>query len=112
VLATCWGGCDRRNVLAELRRLGLLDHLRNYLPGRDRGGDDRRHLRDVDNPDNARRIARAREIWDPAVPAVSSPVVRYLAGRGITLPPPRSLRWAPCCWHGDVRQSFPATCAR
>jgi hypothetical protein len=25
ILVTCWGGCDRRNVLAELRRLKLLD---------------------------------------------------------------------------------------
>ena len=25
VLVTCWGGCDRLDVLAELRRRGLLD---------------------------------------------------------------------------------------
>lgn len=25
ILVTCWGGCDRRHVLTELRRLKLLD---------------------------------------------------------------------------------------
>ena len=33
VLATCWGGCDRRDLLAELRRRGLLD--RDHSQGQD-----------------------------------------------------------------------------
>src|SRR5215471_11796491 len=33
VLATCWGGCDRLDVLAELRRCGLLDRrVASYQP--------------------------------------------------------------------------------
>jgi putative DNA primase/helicase len=40
-----------------------------------------------------------------------SPVERYLASRGITMPPPPSLRWAPRCWHREARQWLPATIA-
>jgi hypothetical protein len=32
VLVTCWGGCDRLEVLAELRRRGLLDGYPRPLP--------------------------------------------------------------------------------
>jgi hypothetical protein len=32
VLATCWGGCDRLAVLAELRRRGLLDKSTEHIP--------------------------------------------------------------------------------
>jgi hypothetical protein len=48
VLVTCWGGCDRLDVLAELRRRGLLDG----------------------------RTARALAIWHEARPAgVSNEIV-------------------------------------
>jgi hypothetical protein len=46
-----------------------------------------------------RRMVTARRIWDAAQDARRSPVVRYLAGRGIITPPPPSLRWAPACPH-------------
>jgi hypothetical protein len=66
---------------------------------------------DDDRKDDAHRIARAREIWHGALPAAGSPVVRYLASRGIDMPPPPTLRWAPRCWHGEARQWFPAMVA-
>jgi len=37
--------------------------------------------------------------------------VRYLAGRGITMPPPSSLHWAPRCWHREARAHLPAMVA-
>jgi len=90
VLATCWGGCDRREVLSELRRLGLLDSRADYrAPAVSLS---RRN-------DDASRIASARRIWDAACDADGTPVVRYLAGRGLTIPPPTSLRWASRCPH-------------
>jgi putative DNA primase/helicase len=96
LLVTCWGGCDRLDVLAELCRRGLLDpidHGRGGAPKRD---------------DDARRIARAYETWHAAFPALPSPIKRYFASRRITLPPPPTLRWAPRCWHGAACRVLPA----
>jgi putative DNA primase/helicase len=46
-----------------------------------------------------RRIEIARRIWEVAKDARGTPVATYLAGRGISLAAPSSLRWAPRCWH-------------
>jgi putative DNA primase/helicase len=40
-------------------------------------------------------IGWARRIWDRAFDPNGTPVVAYLAGRGITIPPPPCLRWSP-----------------
>jgi hypothetical protein len=98
VLVTCWGGCDRGDVLAELRRHGLLD-------GGDYGA---RVCCGTAAKDDTTRIRQARDIWNAALPAAGSPVARYLASRGITMPPPPSLRYAPRCWHGPLHQALPA----
>jgi putative DNA primase/helicase len=103
LLLTCWGGCDRLAVLAELGRLGLLDS--SFLEPRFTSP------LVVDHWDEARRIARASTIWDGAERAPGTPVVRYLACRGITLPPPATLRWSPRCWHGALHQELPAMIA-
>ena len=103
LLAWCFGGCASRDVLAELRRRGLLDcdtsECRHsvVIPQR--------------HDEDGRRIASARRIWDGAYDALRSPVVRYLASRSITVPPPASLRWTPRCWHRDVRAYLPAMIA-
>lgn len=91
VLLTCWGGCDRLAVLAELRRRGLLD-----------GPAERGRLappQSQPREKGASRIAAARRVWDSARDARGSPVERYLRSRGIDIPPPPSLRWAPACHH-------------
>jgi putative DNA primase/helicase len=90
LIVKCFAGCDPRDVLAELRRRGLIGCERDYdRPARpaSRSGDPA--------DDAARRIALARRIWEGARDARASPVVAYLAGRGITIPVPPSLRWAP-----------------
>ena len=73
VLATCWGGCDRLDVLAELRARGLLGGRAEYQPRSDR-------LLRRDREDDAHRIACARRVWDAAGDARGSPLARYLAG--------------------------------
>ena len=90
LLVKCWGGgCDARDILAELRRLRL-------LAGRGGGGPTLPEPRSSSRDDTARRSALARRVWDAAADVRGSPVVRYLAGRAIiTLPLPPSLRWAP-----------------
>jgi hypothetical protein len=90
LLVTCWGGCDRREVLAELRRgRGLLDGRADYAP------------RIVSAPrghDDASRTARAFNTWRSAGDGADTIVRRYLASRGLELDPwPPSLRFHPRC---------------
>ena len=89
VLATCWGGCDRRDVLAELRRRGLLDGRTNYAP------------RTVSAPhldNDSARITCAMKIWRGAREGRGTIVIRYLESRGIAFDCwPASLRFHPRC---------------
>jgi putative DNA primase/helicase len=101
LLITCWGGCDRLDVLAELGSRGLLDPI-------DRGQGGAQSTFNPKRDDDARRIAPVYEIWNAAFPALPSPIKRYFASRGITLPPPPTLRWAPRCWHGAACRVLPA----
>jgi hypothetical protein len=88
LLLRCHAGCETREVLAELRRMGLLARRTSDA-----------HpvvatVRSDDHGDAARRTALARRTWEAAMDARGSPVARYLASRSITLPVPPSLRWA------------------
>ena len=105
LLVRCWAGCNSVEVLAELRRVGL-------LAGRNDGaGTAPMTLRSDDRDDTAGRIALARHIWEAAREARKSPVVAYLRSRRITMAPPCSLRWAPSCPHpGGIK--LPAMIAR
>jgi hypothetical protein len=99
VLATCWAGCDRLDVLAELRRLGLLDGHADYAPHIiPRSG---RH-------DEASRTARALNIWRNTAPGTGTIIARYLAGRGIVLDqwPPRLRFHARCLRPRDDAGNF------
>jgi putative DNA primase/helicase len=80
VLATCWGGCDRLDVLAELRRCGLLGrHGASYQPP---GVTVPR--RDPTARDTA-RTARVLAIWHESRPIAGTIAERYLLSRGIVL---------------------------
>ena len=99
VLATCWGGCDRDDVLAELRRLGLIEGRGASHPPRLT-----KPLRPADAGRTTDRTARALAIWREAQRPEGSPVQQYLASRGIVLgdlcPEARaSLRFHPRCPH-------------
>ena len=43
----------------------------------------------------------AQRIWDAAQDARGTPVAPYFAGRGITIPPPPVLRYAPALRRPD-----------
>jgi putative DNA primase/helicase len=105
IIAVCHAGCSRPYILAELRRRGLL-----LGAASSRAAPIPTRLVSRDNA--ARRAAVARRIWAAAHDARRSPVATYLAGRGITIDPPPSLRWAPRCWHGDTSANLPAMIAR
>jgi putative DNA primase/helicase len=108
VLVTCWGGCDRLDVIAELRRRGLLD-------GR-AVGYRARATRSLDK-DDAARTARALAIWREARPMVGTIVEKYLRRRGIFLDAwPTALRFHPACARprdeaGHLRPPLPAMVA-
>jgi phage/plasmid primase-like uncharacterized protein len=80
------------DVLAELRRRRLTD-----------GAEDRvldLHIdHHSDRRDHECRIQAARRVWDAARDGCGTAVQHYLRTRGITLPPPPSLRWAARCRH-------------
>jgi putative DNA primase/helicase len=89
LLVKCWGGgCDARDILAALSHLRLVSRDQH---GATASTDDRADCR----RERDRRTKIARRIWHAAKDARGSPVVHYLASRGITIDPPPSLRWAP-----------------
>ena len=89
LLVKCWNGCDPSELLAELRRRGLLDGHADYTP----------HI--VSAPRlhyDARRTARALNIWRDTKRGAGTIVARYLESRSIALDRwPPSLRFHPRC---------------
>jgi hypothetical protein len=107
LVVRCWAGCDARHVLAELRRLGLL----NGASCERRNGSWRTKERD-DHCDRARRIEIARCVWNGAENVRGSPIERYLLSRGITIASTPSLRWMASCKHGPTETFLPAMVAK
>jgi putative DNA primase/helicase len=105
VLLTCWGGCDRLAVLAELRRCGLMAEGREFTA---------RIISSTCRTDDAKRIRRALNIGQQAKDGADTIVRRYLATRGITLVRwPASLRFHSRCPQpkadaGNFRPTLPA----
>jgi putative DNA primase/helicase len=91
ILVFCHGGCEPRDVLAELRRSGLLGgSSKNYhLPP----------MRRNDRRDKAARTAWALAVWRDGRPAAGTIVESYLANRGLALLPSQYLRFHPACPH-------------
>src|SRR5262245_59332872 len=89
LLVTCWGGCNRVAVLAELHRLGLLDR---------HSSQHRAPVTASPREDQVGRRVRALRIWREARPAAKTIVSAYLQSRGISLEPwPATLRFHPSC---------------
>ncbi len=93
----CHAGCDRREILAELRRRGLLGGRAAPGPEARRDQSDARRAvgdrRDVDEADRRRRIAEALDIWNESYPDTLTGLVgRYLWSRGIYHPVPPTIR--------------------
>jgi hypothetical protein len=102
LIVYCHAGCSAADILAELRRRGLLDRF-----------DQRNATRpSAERRDRKRCIDIARRIWGASLDAHGTPVAYYLGGRGIEIEPPPVLRWAPRCWHRDTCAELPAMVAR
>jgi hypothetical protein len=93
LIVHCHAGCEPRDVLAELRRRGLVTGRVEHRPS------PAPLIRAEDH--SARRIAIARRIWDEARDARGTSAEGYLAGRGTSIAPPASLRYAPSLWRRD-----------
>ena len=104
LLVKCWAGCETRQVLVELRRRSLIAYRSDGRLAPTAAHSD-------GGADAARRAALARRIWNAAREARGTPVVSYLAGRGITIPVPPTLRWAPSLRRPDGTHG-PAVVAR
>ncbi len=103
VLVTCFGGCDRLDVLDELRHLGLLDDdRRDWQPSRRPAPPPPLH-----NPD-----PEAIAIVEASQPIGGTLAERYLAEhRGIRSPYPPSLMFHPSLIYAMTRQAMPAMIA-
>jgi hypothetical protein len=104
IIAVCHAGCTRTDIFVELRRRGLL------------GGPERDCPAPVPHRADyadyvGRRIVAARRIWDATKEARGTPVMLYLADRGIFDPPPPALRYAPSLRRPDSTYA-PAIVAR
>jgi len=88
LLVRCFAGCDPRDVLAEIRRSGLLDE-----------GQRTSRRREVSRasppppPQDPEPDARALELWRSAIPAKGTLAEQYLRARGITIDIPPTLRF-------------------
>jgi hypothetical protein len=100
-LFKCFGGCDTRDIIAELRRRGILD------------GNAKSHSahapKKVETMPQHVPCPEAIEIWGKASRATGSIVERYLQARGIKLESPPSLRLSG--GHYLDRYQFPAMVA-
>jgi putative DNA primase/helicase len=97
VLVCCHAGCDQRDVIAALRSRGAWE-----AAGRQEGRFPRkvhRQLPDDPDPDALKRTEAALAIWQSAVPADGTLVETYMRSRGLSKPPPSSLRFHPGLKH-------------
>jgi putative DNA primase/helicase len=105
LLVRCWSGCDPRDVLAELRRRGLIGGQAESRPKAAPGQPEIRGAND------ARRIAAAMDLWSESYRADGTIVERYLRSRGITLPPPATIRMHGMMAHRESGEQRPAMVA-
>lgn len=104
----CQAGCDWRDVKAELRGQGLLPEWRGDTePERIATGAERRARRQAEERKQAQKTAWAQSIWNESQKAQNSPVVAYLAGRGLNTIPP-TIRFHMGLKHKRSGLVFPA----
>ena len=96
MLVRCHAGCPQEAVWETLRGMDLV-------------GGDRPALRCARAPferktgaEVASKTEFAKRLWAKSAPAVGTPIERYLASRGITIPPPLRLRYHSGLKHGPT----------
>lgn len=103
---TCFCGCDRSDVVAEMKRRGLLDGKRRDAALTFSTTSQRAHASAAE-PD-----PQAVAIWKAAQPIGGTLAERYLEDhRGIPAPHPPSLRFVPALRYPPTGRTWPAMVA-
>jgi hypothetical protein len=108
LLVKCHAGCRQVDVINALRQRGLWGGKRDDACGRVTPRSWRSSAEDATQ--SARRTSLALAIWEESAPADGTLVERYLASRGIRIPPPSSIRFHPRLKHRSGRR-WPAMIA-
>lgn len=95
LLAICATGCSFTDVVSALTALGLQAGGGREVAGRIPASGPAGPRCD----DEVRRTEVALAVWRSTIPADGTPVATYLAARGLTCPPPPSLRFHPGLRH-------------
>ena len=104
LLALCSAGCQFRDVMAELRRLGLAEIPKDFW--RDATSEKSAQS----SHDDAARIKRAKTVWATTEPIAGTLAEQYLRRRAIEGALPSALRFAALCWHPS-KTTLPAMVA-
>ncbi len=107
LLVFCHAGCDGRDVLAAMRKLGLLTGRMDWSQSQPKI--QRRTAKE--EAKKRHRIQGAQRLWDQADPITGTLGQRYFEARGIFCELPQSLRFNPNCWHGPTAKFVPAMVA-
>ena len=107
ILIRCHAGCAQGAVISELKALGLWPH--NRRGSRSPSPPNGKRAPAVSGDETVRTVS-AMALWEAARPATGTPVVRYLAARGLEIPPPPSLRFHPHLSHPSGKR-WPAMVA-
>ena len=106
----CFAGCPWQDVKAALRRDGLLPELDSGTAPRPDPEVQARRMAEHE-AEKQKRTRAARQIWRDSVSAINTLVETYFCSRGITLPPPPTIRFHPSLPHGPTKLTFPAMVA-
>jgi putative DNA primase/helicase len=107
ILCTCFAGCDRRDVLAELRHRGMIETPSDRRDTPRRPREPLRLVEPEPEPD-----ATALALWQAAEPIGDEDVAgRYLRGRALCGPWPPTLRFARSVAYPRAAFPFPAMVA-
>jgi putative DNA primase/helicase len=108
VLVKCFAGCEARDIIDALRRMGLVGEADpDQEPYRPAAWRNEPHIVEID-PEKTQAVHR---IWRDAEPIQGTPATVYFRGRGIGLELPPSLRFHPGLKHGPTGRILPAVIA-
>jgi putative DNA primase/helicase len=108
LLVHCYAGCQAQDILAELRRAGLLD---NNVDARDQDEAQSQRIRQAAERERHEKEALAITIWKARQPATGTIVEVYLRSRGIIDPIPPTIGYHPGLKHTATGLLLPAMVA-
>ena len=118
VILHCFAGCSWKDIKDDLRDRGLLPPLNGKKQQMAWGGARPKHTAQSDPAadereriEAAKNIESARDIWRSASPAGGTLAEVYLQNRGITVPIPPTIRFAPSLKHTPTGMFLPTMVA-